>query len=133
MTRDLRLTPDGDLLLPLQWVTGTELILQRIRVKLKIFRGEPLYSITSGMPWMTWLGDRRDRPSVDALALVVQGQILDIPGVATCTCTATEAGSSVAIRADLTTTEGVRAIYEIDPATTRRGNPGGIWMRLIAP
>jgi hypothetical protein len=132
MIRDLRLNGAGDILLPAQWITGTELILQRIAVKLKIFRGEPLFDVTAGTPWMTWLGARKNRPSAAALAVVLQGLILQIEGIASCVCTATESGDTMTVRADVALTDGTRSVFEIEPTATRRGNPGGIWMRLIA-
>lgn len=78
---DVRLDSNGDL--PLGYaspfVSGSDLVAQRIRVRLRTFRGEPVDAVTEGLPFPEWSSARP--ADLDAIGARVQAEILAVPGV----------------------------------------------------
>lgn len=79
---DLRLDEAGDLALEsgdLVTVSGVEEIAQRLRIRLRLFRGEWLLDEAAGVPyWEQILGHKLSRA---ALLTIIRDQILACPGV----------------------------------------------------
>jgi hypothetical protein len=86
--QDVALDTDGDILLDaegLHFVSGMAAIIQAVRIRLLMFRGEWFLNQDIGVPYFEELiGDASKRPGVEERARAAFGAaILDTPGVVT--------------------------------------------------
>jgi hypothetical protein len=76
---DLALGPDGDLEVPGRFVSDRDQVVQRIRLRLGLFRGEYLLDGSKGLDFVEWRRFKR-KPLKEILS-VVRREIDTIPGV----------------------------------------------------
>jgi hypothetical protein len=76
---DFKLDADGDLVVPIQFVSGLEAVAQGIRVRLKLFRGEWFLNLDEGVPYFEdLLGRKFDRARARE---IIRTELLKSPGV----------------------------------------------------
>jgi len=76
---DARLGDDMDLMPYNYFVTGDELIIQRVNIRLRTGRDEWVFDITAGYPLLDWASRRGLPPST--VTLLVKEDLENIPGV----------------------------------------------------
>lgn len=76
---DWALTPDGDLSVPSRLVSGYELVLQRVRLRLGMHRGEWLLDASVGGDFVGWR-ERKPAP-VTEIVQWVRDEVSSTPGV----------------------------------------------------
>ena len=76
---DLRINDDGSLPLTFGFITGADLILQRVAIRLRTFLGEWLLDTAIGLPYLAWVAQKP--PDVDGIGAVIRAEILAVPGV----------------------------------------------------
>lgn len=80
MSYDLALlTPDGDLPPAARPITGLDLVLQRVRLRLSTHRGDYTLDREAGQPYLEWAQDRRTDP--EAVAVALAASVRRVPGV----------------------------------------------------
>lgn len=50
---DWEIDEDNQLIIPIRYVTGLKAVVQAIRVRLQLWRGEWFLNLAAGMPWLT--------------------------------------------------------------------------------
>lgn len=76
---DLRINEDGSLPLTFGFITGADLILQRVAIRLRTFLGEWQLDTAVGLPYLEWV--QQKPPDVDGIGAVIRAQVLGVPGV----------------------------------------------------
>ncbi len=80
MQGDIYIDPDtGDIALPLRWVTGAELVQQRIRIRLRRYEGEWFANQEVGLPYFAW--EQELPPPLREIVQRIQFAISNVPGV----------------------------------------------------
>ena len=77
---DFALDENLNLLIPTRLIEGTELVVQRIRVRLNTFLGEWLLDSRVGIPYIQWK-DAPTQLTSTAIESTIVAQISSIPGV----------------------------------------------------
>lgn len=80
MSADVYLDPvTGDLPSSFRFATQTELILQRVRIRIETFFGEVLLDQRAGLPYLRWRETKRP-PLAEVLSLI-RREVESVPGV----------------------------------------------------
>ena len=79
MVHDIRLETDASLPLTFSFITGDDLILQRVAVRLRTFLGEWALDTSRGLPYLAFRAVKP--PDLDAIGAVIRGEILGVDGV----------------------------------------------------
>lgn len=74
---DVLLDEHGELVVPCRWVSGVDLVKQKIRIRLRTFAGEWILNASQGLPFVEW----RSQKLVD-LGLIRSAYVDEISGVA---------------------------------------------------
>ncbi len=76
---DVGLGSDGDLPGVIRFVSGLDLIVQRVERRLRTFRGEYFADVRVGLPFFDWI--QQKPPAVDSIGAVLRKEIETTPGV----------------------------------------------------
>lgn len=76
---DIRVNEDFDISVPLQFVSGTDLVLQRWGIHSRTHRGEWLLDDRHGFPYVDWLEEKSDQSA--EIRLAMRRALLATPGV----------------------------------------------------
>lgn len=75
-----RLDADGDLVIPVETVTGNEAIAQRVRVRLHLIAGEWFADERLGIPYMRDILGVKN-PNIAAIKALIERAVKETPGV----------------------------------------------------
>lgn len=79
-TFDVGLNPETNDLRAINFhITGTDLVLQRTRIRLKTFFGEFILNQTVGLPYVAWT--QQKPPDVEGIGAVIRAEIEGVEGV----------------------------------------------------
>jgi hypothetical protein len=79
VTLDVGLNENGDLPAFTRHISGIDLVMQRVNVRLRTFYGEWILDRKKGLPFFTWAAQKP--PDVDGIGAVVRREIEGTPGV----------------------------------------------------
>lgn len=101
---DVALREDGELVLPPRWISGRELVAQRMRIRLRTFAGDYILDRSQGLAYIEWRGAKIT--SLDTIRAAVGAELLGTPGVERLAgITAELDGRTVRLRASVVLTE----------------------------
>lgn len=66
---DLALNSDGTLAFPMRIISGPDLVVQRVRLRLNTFQGEWLLDARQGIPWIEWISEPPGLAVIEAFLL----------------------------------------------------------------
>lgn len=82
MNPALRLTPDGDIVYPSQWITDpAELVAQKALIRLRTFLGEWILDRFVGVPWLAFRERKATPANLELIRATVVSEVAGIPGV----------------------------------------------------
>jgi len=116
--RDILLLPDGNLWIyggDIFHVGGLDAIVQECKTALELFRGEYILDESAGVPWADIFGVGVSDAQVIA---AVRAQLLTVPGVSSVdnvTASRDTLTRTIAIAADVTTTDGAQLTVSATP------------------
>ena len=79
MVHDVQLDNNGDIPIRTAYITGPDLVRQRIRIRLNTWRGEWFLDQRLGLPFLEW--KQQKPPDVDVIRALIQREIRTTPGV----------------------------------------------------
>ena len=79
MPVDIHLDEDGDLRAFNRLASGSDLVAQRIRTRLRTHLGDWLIDSSKGLPWATWFSTKP--APVDEAQARIRAELVDTPGV----------------------------------------------------
>jgi hypothetical protein len=134
MSSDLRLARDSDnnldLTYPMNYLNAEQTIAQRLMVKLGIWKGEPLFDVEAGFPWMSILGPGVIRPPTTVIASILQQQAMETPGIVSAKASASISGSALTMTLEATFSTGRTVTLQLRPDPIF-GGIAAPWMRIV--
>jgi len=79
MVHDVQLDNNGDIPIRTAYITGPDLVRQRIKIRLNTWRGEWFLDQRLGLPFLEW--KQQKPPDVNVIRALIQREIRTTPGV----------------------------------------------------
>jgi len=79
MAHDVQLDNNGDIPIRTAYITGPDLVRQRIKIRLNTWRGEWFLDQRLGLPFLEW--KQQKPPDVNVIRALIQREIRTTPGV----------------------------------------------------
>jgi hypothetical protein len=125
---DVLLGPDGDLPEITQHITGIQLVMQRVKVRLQTFLGEWILDTSKGLDYHGWA---QIRPApVNEIQALMLAEVLGTPGVVRVPrweVTFDKPGRTITIDGDVETEDGVVPVTVSTSPTGTTGNAWSLW------